>query len=358
MFEAKVTPNWRTLRDALTPGKKMDRVHFMELFLDGETEQAVARQFGLADGLASSDIHTRGPAVIRLYRFLGYDAIRCQPKGWDYPRKNLVAADTTAGPQNRGSRGWVDEGVGVIASWEDFEKYPWPNPDKLDWSGVEWYSENLPEDMAIYTLTAHQLEELVWLMGYEGLCMAMYDQPDLVAAMVRKIENIETEFTRRLVKFDRVKFVWGSDDMGFKTGTMVQADFIRKNVLPCHTKCAQIAHAAGRTYLLHSCGNLRQIMPDLLDDVRIDAKHSFEDTIEDVRQAKKTYGQKIALLGGIDVNFLCRADEPAIRRRVRETLGACLPGGGYCLGTGNTVTNYIPLENYLAMLDEGRLYAA
>ena len=32
------------------------------------------------------------------------------------------------------------------------------------------------------------------------------------------------------------------------------------------------------------------------------------------------------------------------------------PGGGYCLGTGNSVANYIPLANYLAMLDEGRRY--
>ena len=170
-------------------------------------------------------------------------------------------------------------------------------------------------------------------MGYEGLCMAMFDQPDLVAAMVERIEKLETEFTRRLVQFDRVKFVWGSDDMGFKTGTMVQADFIRQYVLPCHRKCAEIAHAAGRPYLLHSCGKLDQIMADMIDDVKIDAKHSFEDTIRPMAETKKLWGSKIGLIGGVDVDFLCRADEPAIRRRVRETLEVCLPGGGYCLGT-------------------------
>jgi uroporphyrinogen decarboxylase len=98
-------------------------------------------------------------------------------------------------------------------------------------------------------------------------------------------------------------------------------------------------------------------MPDLIDDVKIDAKHSFEDTIELVTDAKARYGDRIALLGGMDVDFLCRSDEPAIRRRVRRTLDVCLPGGGYCLGTGNSVANYIPLENYLVMLDEGRRYA-
>ena len=73
-----------------------------------------------------------------------------------------------------------------------------------------------------------------------------------------------------------------------------------------------------------------------------------------MRAVKQTYGKKIALLGGLDVDFLCRADEQTIRQRVRDTLDVCQPGGGYCLGTGNTVANYIPKENYFAMLDEGR----
>ncbi|HEY66086.1 MAG TPA: uroporphyrinogen-III decarboxylase-like protein, partial [Caldilineae bacterium] len=67
---------------------------------------------------------------------------------------------------------------------------------------------------------------------------------------------------------------------------------------------------------------------------------------------------RIALIGGIDVDFLTRATPEQVRQRVRETLDVCLPGGGYCLGSGNSVTNYIPLENYLAMMDEGRRYTA
>jgi len=66
----------------------------------------------------------------------------------------------------------------------------------------------------------------------------------------------------------------------------------------------------------------------------------------------------MALLGGLDVDFLCRADAPAVRQRVRNTLDVCQPGGGYCLGTGNTVANYISVDNYPAMLDEGWLYGA
>jgi len=131
---------------------------------------------------------------------------------------------------------------------------------------------------------------------------------------------------------------------------------MREFVLPGHRKIAQACHAAGRPYLLHVCGKIDSIMPDLIRDVRIDAKHSFEDTIESVIDDKEKYGRDIALLGGIDVDFLCRATEPQIRKRVRDTLEKCMPGGGYCLGTGNSVANYIPIDNYLVMLDEGRRF--
>ncbi|MCG3178721.1 MAG: hypothetical protein BIFFINMI_01050 [Phycisphaerae bacterium] len=358
MLDSPVTPDWRGLLDALTPGRSPARVHHLELFLDGEVRSAVARRLGLADpeapGLAMAD---RLGAEIALVRRLGYDVVRCQPGRWEYPRKNLVTADTTGGEQSKGDRSWVDEGFGVIRTMADFERYPWPDPDKIDFTAMEWLHDHLPEDMAIYALTAHQLEQLVWLMGYEGLCMAMYDDPALVDAMATRIEELETAFTRRLVQWERVRLVWGSDDMGYKTGTMVQAQFLREKVLPCHRACARIAHDAGRTYLLHSCGRLDQIMDDLIDDVKVDAKHSFEDVIRPMPETKRLWGRRVGLIGGIDVDFLCRADEAAIRARVRQTLDACLPGGGYVLGTGNSVANYIPLDNYLTMLDEGRRYA-
>jgi len=108
---------------------------------------------------------------------------------------------------------------------------------------------------------------------------------------------------------------------------------------------------------LHACGNRRDVIEDMITDTRIDAIHSWEDKIESILDAKRAYGDRMSLLGGIDVDFLCRAGEGAIRRRVRATIESCQPGGGFCLGSGNTVANYIPLDNYLAMLDEGRRFA-
>ncbi len=211
--------------------------------------------------------------------------------------------------------------------------------------------------MLIGGLTGHIAEELTWLMGYETLCFALYEQRDLVKAIYNKVFALHKRYTELLLQFDRVKIVWASDDLGFKTGPMFSPDDMREFVFPAHRALAKMVHDAGRLYFLHACGNLNLLIEDLIHDVKIDAKHSFEDTIEDVNETKKRHGKEITLLGGIDVDFLCRSPQEQIRKRVRETLKSCLPGGGYCLGTGNSVANYIPVDNYLTMLDEGRRFA-
>ena len=92
-------------------------------------------------------------------------------------------------------------------------------------------------------------------------------------------------------------------------------------------------------------------MPDLAGDVGIDAKHSFEDVIQPVEEFHRQWGARIAALGGVDVDLLARGTEEAVARRTREILQACAPVGGYAAGSGNTITNYVPIDNYLAMVE-------
>jgi len=68
---------------------------------------------------------------------------------------------------------------------------------------------------------------------------------------------------------------------------------------------------------------------------------------------KRRYGSRIGVLGGVDVHLLASASEEDVRAYTRKTIEECLPGGGWALGSGNSLTNYIPIPNFMAMLDEG-----
>jgi uroporphyrinogen decarboxylase len=98
-------------------------------------------------------------------------------------------------------------------------------------------------------------------------------------------------------------------------------------------------------------------MEEIIDDVKVDAKHSFEDTYLPVTKAKETYGDRLSLVGGIDMDVLVRGSPTDVREYTIRVIETCKPGGRYCLGSGNTVANYIPLENYLTIIDAGLEHA-
>jgi len=356
-FSRKIEPDWQGFMKNLRREATPDRVHYIELFLDLEIQNEIANRFNLDDGLDQKDPFFGQKRYIKIQRFLGYDFVRVGLDALPMPL-NVIRTDDTAALTRESGRYYQNEHRGPITSWEEFEKYPWPDPAKAGTTIAEWFCENLPKDMGIILCGgfAHFCEYVTWLMGYESLCYALHDQRDLVRAISDRLTEIFTVVAERMLKFDRIQVVWGSDDMGFRGGTLISPADLREFVFPGHKKMAEMSHDAGRPYLLHACGNLSEIMDDLIDDVKIDAKHSFEDTIEQVTDAKRLYGNRIALLGGIDVDFLCRATEEQVRERVRKTLEVCMPGGGYFLGTGNSVANYIPVDNFLAMLDEGRRF--
>ena len=285
---------------------------------------------------------------IQLWHALGYDYYRVRAQ-IPFQVETFAARDTAKSAP--GERRWANEHEGVIKSLADFEAYPWPAPADIGFSAAEAAQGELPDGMGMMGFSGGVLEWSSNLLGLEGMMLLLYDDPDLVRAVVNQVGQTIFDAFRVFCEMDKVFALWLGDDMGFKTATLLQPQHLRNYILPWHKRCAELAHRTGRLFLLHSCGHVEAIMPDLIEDVRIDAKHSFEDVIVPVEQFKQRWGKRVAVLGGVDVDLLSRGTEDDVRRRTNQILAACAPGGGYACGSGNSITNYMPTENYLAMIE-------
>ncbi|MBN1286444.1 MAG: uroporphyrinogen-III decarboxylase-like protein [Anaerolineae bacterium] len=347
--DIKPEPNFERLRRALRREGPVDRVPMLELKADDEIIAAVMGvDYTPPRDKIEKERFTR--LMVQFWHELGYDAVRLKA-GLDLPRSRLAAEDTTEALK-RAHREWQSESDGPIAGWEDFERYPWPRAEDADFSQIEFAARILPEGMKLLVSPYGMLEPAMWLMGYQPFALALYDRPDLVEAIVDRIASIYVPIAEAVLEMDAVAGLFTGDDMGFKTATMIAPDHLRQYIFPYHKRLAQLAHARDKLYILHVCGNIEAVIDDLIDDVRIDAKHSFEDIIQPVEVFKAWYGDRVSAVGGIDIDLLCRATEEEVRARVRAVLDACMPAG-YVLGTGNSVANYVPVRNFLAMVDEG-----
>ncbi|MDY7010805.1 MAG: hypothetical protein SVV80_08650 [Planctomycetota bacterium] len=240
-FSRKIEPNAEEFLANLRREGTPRRVHNMELFLDNEVQETICRRFDLTAGISEDDPYFAEKRQIAIQRFLGYDYVFANFE-FDMPL-SLISVTDTAELTRQGGRTFQNEHHGPIMSWEDFEKYPWPDIATVSDRSFVWYEKNLPDDMCLVPNTrAHFAEFLTWLMGYETLCFALYDNRDLVAAIVEKILEIARGVTARLLQFDCVRAVWGSDDMGFKTATLISPADLREFVLPGHKAIVEMAH--------------------------------------------------------------------------------------------------------------------
>lgn len=347
-------PDFSQMRKVLLRQGEPSRLPLVELLVDREMMEAVLGEpIPYGEPIPSPDPRARRPdldGVIRFWHRTGYDYLTVQA-AVPMPRWSLPADDTAA--LKHAQRRWDNENVGPIMSWDDFERFPWPRPEQIDYSAIEYIGSHLPEGMQMIFLgPGGQFENISELMGLTPLSLAVHDDPALVQAVADRVGAMLVNLFATVAEMPNIGALWLGDDLGYKTSTILSPRHLRQYVFPVQKKLAAIAHARDLPFLLHSCGYLERILPELINEVGIDARHSFEDVIVPVAEAKRRWGDRIAILGGVDVDFLCRSSAEAVRAYTRRVIEECAPGGGYALGTGNTVANYIPVQNYLAMIAE------
>lgn len=350
------SPDFERLRRVLLRQGEPDRLPFIELTADRESMEGVLGE--TIPDPESQDLDLRKIGLdhtIRFWHLLGFDYVAVTTIT-RLPHLRLSTHDGET-PALR-ARKWVNESEGIINSWEDFSNYPWPDPSEIDYFDLDYVSNHLPAGMKVlFRSHGGIIENATRLMGLTPFAIALKDDPGLIEAVTNKIGDFLTILFSNAVQRPEVGAVWLGDDMGFRTSTIISPEDLRRCIFPWQKKLVDTAHAYRIPFILHSCGNILQIMDALIEEVGIDARHSFEDAIQPVGEAKRLYGDRIALLGGVDIDMLCRAPEQDLRAYTRRMIDECAPGGGWALGSGNSFPDYVPVRNYIAMLDEGRKYA-
>ena len=124
----------------------------------------------------------------------------------------------------------------------------------------------------------------------------------------------------------------------------------RKYIKPSMKRIFEKAKSKGKKIVLHSCGDLRDIMPEVIE-IGVDVYNTIQPEIYDIKQLKNEYGKDLTFYGGISTQqLLPYASEREVydeTSRVRDILGE---NGGYILSPTHAITPDTPLENLWAMI--------
>jgi uroporphyrinogen decarboxylase len=330
-----------------------DIVPFYEHIVDGVVIETILGQ--PAPRASSRDGKREFMAYLSsFFQRLGFDFVPMEV-GLHLFRLNVETSHRSE-PLGKDSRGWIDNNRVTFENREEYDEYEWPDPEAaVDYELLEVAADVLPDGMKLVSgVGGGILEHVMWLMGAKHLALLLRRDPGLIWDLFNHVGSLIEAVDKVIAGYDHVGSLKMGDDMGYKHATLVSPSLLRERAFPWHAKIAKVAHDAGKPFILHSCGNLSEIMDDLIDVVKIDAIHSFQDLIYPVTEVKQRWGDRVALLGGVDIDVLTRGTVPDIETYTARTMDACMPGGGWALGTGNSVTNYVKIDNYPTMLDYGR----
>ena len=187
-------------------------------------------------------------------------------------------------------------------------------------------------------------------VGMTDFMMMCYEQRDLVEEMF----DVSAEYYRKLVQVgvaEGIDLLLFADDYAWKQGTFLPPKLFKEMWFPRAQRIIAPALEAGIPVVFHSDGKIDATV-DWLIDIGIEGITPLDPYAIDYREYKKRFGSRLCLFGNIDVEFpLAHGTPEDVAKDVIAHAEALMPGGRWVCGSGHSTTNFVPHENFVAMIN-------
>ena len=250
---------------------------------------------------------------------------------------------------------WNLELTSFIKTREDYEKFPWEVAADLDFEAFHNVKNLLPENMKVIAVSG-KIFTLTWmLMGFNHFALSLIMDEELVADVFKKVAEIQFQGLEEIFEMPHIAGVCVVDDLAFGNGPMISPQAFRDHVFPWYREMSKRCHEKDRLFMMHSDGDLNKLMNDIIE-CGVDVLHPIDPSCLDILEFKQLYGDQICLVGNVSNEMLRSAAPAEVEARVKELLENVAPGGGYCVGSGNSVPDWAQFKNYMAMRDTALKY--
>ena len=250
-----------------------------------------------------------------------------------------------------GQDGRLFYGEGRIKSEADLPLIQLPDPydDALYIEAEEFAAQK--GDYAACLATRIGIFPTMLSIGLERFCVALYENRAFVETVLDLYCDWAAVVVERVCQLGFDVLI-STDDMAFKSAPYFSPRVFRDLVLPHYQR---VASKITLPWVIHSDGNMMPFLDDLVS-LGIAGMHPIEKGAMDIRAVKRAYGDRICLLGNVDLNLLGMGPPEEVDREVRELIRDVGPGGGYIVTSGNSLAGYLKPENVVALSRAVRKY--
>ena len=319
-----------------------DRVP-VDYWAQGQVNQTLMEHFGLSD-------------YESLLGVLGVDFRVVRPH---YVGAELKDADEQPvnlfGVRSRGTYSAAVSNVPLkdATTVKEIEDHPFPSPDWYDYSGVDDECEKYPEYAVVGGAWSPFFCTACSMMSMESLLVAMAWYPEVVECLHTKIVDFFYEVSRRQFEAAQGKmdiFFLG-DDYGMQKGLIMSLEMWRKFIKPHLARLFDLAKSFDLKVMLHSCGSIVDIIPDLID-IGLDVLDPVQVRAEsmDAEFLGREFGKDLVFHGSIDTQQTLPNGTPAdVAAEVKSRMDTF--GNGFICAPSQVFLPDIPVENIIALYE-------
>ncbi len=281
----------------------------------------------------------------------GYDYVKLQPVADFNPSKiGMNTEDIEIKDDGTPQFNWASEGKGVITNEKEFENYRFPSKSDFNYSRLDEIKPLLSDGMGVIGQYG-DIFTMTWeMMGFETFSITLFENPELITRLNNILGELVLSMFEVFAQHDNVDILWFSDDIAFTNGLMVSPDILDQYFFPWLKKIGDLAKEYNKPLIYHTDGVLYDVF-DKIIDCGVNAIHPIEPKAMKIAEVKQKYGDKLCLIGHVDVDLLARGTPKQVRAVIEKNIEAAGYNGGYIIGSGNSIPEYVNYDNYMAMLN-------
>ncbi|HOX05957.1 MAG TPA: uroporphyrinogen decarboxylase family protein [Planctomycetota bacterium] len=242
---------------------------------------------------------------------------------------------------------YLDFTVVDADSWARAKARMKPDRDRIDWDRLK---ENYPK----WRESGAWVNAGFWfgfdvthsfIVGTERTLIAMATDPEWVVDIFNHMLDMDIALFQMAwdagYQFDGIGWY---EDMGYKLNQFFSLDMYRELVKPVQKRACDWAHAKGLKVWLHSCGDIRPFVPELIG-IGVNMLNPVEVKAGmDPLALKKQYGRELAFHGGLNAALFDRPE--LLWEQMRATIPAMKAGGGYVASSDHSVPELVSFETF------------
>jgi len=259
----------------------------------------------------------------------------------------------------------VHNPLSSVKTIDELEDWSPPSPDWYDYhslcSQCETYDVYATVFVGDRTNRTSVLHQAMYLRGVQQALIDPLRDPQFTHRLYEKITEFYLELNERCFEEagNLIDIFMMGEDLGTQTGLLVSSKIFREFIKPYLARHAGLAKRYGVRVMLHSCGAIRELIPDFID-MGIDILNPIQVRAKRMNTAelKKEFGDRLSFHGSVDIQQTLPLGRPEdVRAEVRDRIRVLGRGGGFILCTTHNIQEDTPIKNILAMYKAAKRFS-